>query len=66
MWSLRGTHLAAFVYMVRCSVVNKDDGSPWATLDEINAAIKNYTWPTDRNDRPYGFHHSVTKGTEEF
>eukprot|EP00965_Chrysotila_dentata_P140753 4653005-Pleurochrysis_carterae.AAC.1 len=48
-----------------CSVVNKDDGSPLATLDEINAAIKNYTWPTDRSDRPYGFHHSVTKGTKD-
>ena len=57
-------HLAAFVYMV-CSVLKKDDGTPWATLDGINAAIKNYTWPTDRSDRPCGFHHSVTKGTKD-
>eukprot|EP00965_Chrysotila_dentata_P094667 3130564-Pleurochrysis_carterae.AAC.1 len=48
-----------------CSVLKTSDGQPWATLDAVNAAISEYSWPADRSDRPSGFHHSVTKGTKD-
>eukprot|EP00965_Chrysotila_dentata_P059598 1977408-Pleurochrysis_carterae.AAC.1 len=57
-------HLAAFMYMA-CSVLNRADGQPWATLEGVNAAMKNYAWPTDRSDRPCGFHHPVVKGSKD-
>lgn len=57
-------HIAAFIYMA-CSVLKRSDGQPWATLDAVNAAISEYSWPADRSDRPSGFHHSVTKGTKD-
>eukprot|EP00965_Chrysotila_dentata_P153411 5071146-Pleurochrysis_carterae.AAC.1 len=48
-----------------CSVLKRADNSPWATLDAVNAAIKDYAWPTDRSDRPCGFQFSVVKGTKD-